>query len=385
VVEQEFVQTALTMRTLLHLIDTGGPGGAETVFLHLATRLDQERYRSVPVVSRNGWLADRLREHGLSVHILPSRGSINVPYLYQLQRLLRHQRADAIVGHLYGSSVYGSLAGIVTRRPVVSILHGQTDVSATERFAHAKATVVRTGSHRVVFVSAQLRDALQTRLKLANERCAVIENGVDLEAFTVQRDSSLRTDLALPDSKLLVGAIGNIRAPKGYDTLLDAARLLCDSSDRYHFIIAGEGSGKLLERLLAQRARLDLERDVSFLGSRADVARVLNNLDIYVLSSTSEGFSIACVEAMACGLPVVATRSGGPQTIIEDGKSGLLVEPSDPAQIAAAIQRLGNDAALRQELGTQARVRAKDRFSLDAMIRSYDTLLSSVTQGLHVK
>jgi glycosyltransferase involved in cell wall biosynthesis len=369
------------MRTLLHLIDTGGPGGAETVFLHLATRLDSKRFRSVPVVSRKGWLADRLREHGLPVHILPSRGSINVPYLYQLQQLVRHQRADAIVGHLYGSSIYGSLAGIVTRRPVVSILHGQTDVSATERFAYAKAAVVRTGSHRVVFVSAQLRAALQARLKVEDERCAVIENGVDMETFTIRRDSSLRTDLALPDSHLLIGAIGNIRAPKGYDTLLDAARLLRDSSDRFHFIVAGEGSGPLLERLLAQRARLGLERNVTFLGSRTDVARILNNLDIYVLSSTSEGFSIACVEAMACGLPVVATRSGGPQTIIEDGRSGLLVEPSDPAQMAAAIKRVAEDAVLRQALGKEARRRAEERFSLDAMIGRYDTLLSMVTAG----
>jgi glycosyltransferase involved in cell wall biosynthesis len=362
---------------LLHLIDTGGPGGAETVFLHLVTRLDTSRYRSIPVVSRDGWLAEQLQSRGVSPLIVPSRGSVNVPYLLQLARLIRTHRVDAVIAHLYGSAIYGSLAGMLTHRPAISILHGQTDVSPSERFASAKAQAVRRGSKRVVFVSKQLQSALQARLQLRDEQCVVIENGVDIAAFSARRDDSIRRELGLPPSTLLVGAIGNIRAPKGYDTLVSAAGTLCRENDRFHFVIAGEGSGKLLEKLLAQRSELGLDQRVTFLGSRSDVARILNGLDIYTLSSTTEGFSIACVEAMACGLPVVATRSGGPQTIIDDGRSGLLVDPSEPQQLAAAIRRLADNPALGSELGRNARAATEQRFSLKTMIDNYDALLGS--------
>lgn len=364
------------MITVLHLIDTGGPGGAEKIFLQLATHLDVARFRSVPVVSKKGWLSGQLSGNGLEPKIIPSKGSFNLNYLLRLSQVLRQERADVVLAHLYGSAVYASLLGLVHRTPVISVFHGQTDVSATGRFNGIKAGIVRRGSRRLVFVSKHLRDDLAVTLR-SSSRSVVIPNGIDTEIFSPGRDISIRSELDLPARTRLIGAIGNIRAPKAYDILLNAIRILGTRVDRIHLVVAGDADGKLGQQLMRLRDELGLERHVSFLGHRADVVRILRNLDVFVLSSTTEGFSLACIEAMACGVPVVATESGGPQEILEGG-AGVLVPPRDPAALAAAIERVLCSPGRAEGMIANASERVKNRYSVTGMLARYEELLMGV-------
>jgi glycosyltransferase involved in cell wall biosynthesis len=368
------------MITVLNVIDTGGPGGAETVFLHTATRLDPTRFRSIAMVSRDGWLAQRVREHGLEPLIQSASGSFHVGYLRTLLGTIRRHKVDVVAAHLYGSAIYASLAGLISGIPVVSILHGQSDVSQTARLARLKAAIVRRGSRQAVFVSENLRMDLAARLRLPAALCRVIPNGVDTNVFQPGRDTSIRRELGLSDDTIIVGAVGNIRKPKAYDVLLHAAANVLGRSDRIHFIIAGEGSGALYDELLQLRSRLGIERQVTFLGLRTDVATVMRNIDIFALSSKTEGFSIACIEAMACGAPVVATRSGGPEQIVDE-RCGILVPVGDPDELAAAIHRLVLDSELRRRLATAGPRRAREEFSLGRMLSRYEELLSELVPG----
>jgi glycosyltransferase involved in cell wall biosynthesis len=365
------------MIRVLHVIDTGGPGGAETVFLQTATRLDPARFQSTAIVGGMGWLAQQFHQRGESPHILPARGSFNVRYLSQLLRLARQHRSDLIAAHLYGSSVYASLAGTILSIPVVSVLHGHSDVPDVERFSSLKAAIIRRGSRRVIFVSEGLRDHLRSRFRLADEQCAVIPNGVDTQVFRPNRDRSLRAQLGLADDTALLGSIGNIRKPKAYDVLLRAARALVDRSLRFHLVIAGDCANDLGRQLQQLSAELGVERHVTFLGLRPDVSRILNNLDVFVLSSQTEGFSIACVEAMACGVPVVATRSGGPEQILE-GEAGLLVPTGDPESLALAVERIIASKDLAATLTAKGMKRADEHYSLTTMLSRYEALLESV-------
>jgi glycosyltransferase involved in cell wall biosynthesis len=296
-----------------------------------------------------------------------------------LLRLARQHRSDVIVAHLYGSSIYASLVGMLLSIPVVSVLHGQSDVTDAERFASAKTAIVRRGSGKVIFVSERLRDHLQARLRLTASHCAVIANGVDTEEFRPDRDRSLRAELGLSDGTALIGAIGNVRQPKAYDVLIRAARALLDRSQRFHMVIAGDCANALGTQLQQLSRELGTERNVTFLGLRPDVSRILNNLDVFALSSDTEGFSIACIEAMACGVPVVATRSGGPEQILEGG-AGLLVPTADPAALALAVEKVLSSKQLAAELTAQAMRRVRDRYSLAMMLSSYAALLEDVTQ-----
>ncbi len=304
------------MISVMHVTDSGGPGGAETIFLQTATGLARARYRAIAVAGYEGWLTEQLKERALTPHIVPAEGSFNVRYLFRLLRLALQQEIDVIVAHLYGSAVYTSLVGWILSVPVISVLHGQTDVALSDRFASLKSVIVRTGSRKVVFVSERLRDHLAPRLGLSASQCAVIPNALHTRLFPPSSDRSLRADLALADDAILVGAIGNARAPKAYDMLLHAAKILVDRSRRFHFVIAGDCANPLGRELADLARALGIERHVTFLGLRTDVARILNNLDAFVLSSRTEGFSIACIEAMACGIPVVAPRSGGQAEIL---------------------------------------------------------------------
>ena len=369
------------MIRVLNLIDTGGPGGAETVFLHTSTRLNARDFLVLPVISRDGWLAQQVRSAGWQPFIVPSKGSFNLRYLWQLWRLSREQHVDVILAHLYGSAVYACLLGWLTALPVVVVLHGQTDIAARSRMAWLKAAVVRQVAKRVIFVSPRLRTDLQALLPVTDAQARLIPNGVDLARFTRFPDASLRAELELPANALLIGAIGNIREPKDYATFLRAASLLRAADPRYHFVICGEGGNSLHRSLLSLRSELALTDCVSFLGLRTDVVSVLNNLDVYALSSTTEGFSIACIEAMACGVPVVSTRSGGPELIIDDGENGLLVPVRDPAALADGIRRVAEDPAFAYGLVTRALTTVQQRYALPVMLEAYQDCLREVARS----
>ena len=366
------------MKNILHAIDTSGPGGAETVFLALATGLDSTRYRSYAVIKSEGWVAGQLRNVGLEPFFADARGSFNLRYLYQLVRLIRKYKIDIIQSHLFGSNVYCSLAGLICRVPVISVFHGAVDVNPSSKLLRTKFHILNRGSARVVFVSHSLSATILKSGMAAAHKACVIYNGVNTRVFQPRPDRTIRKQLGLADSDIVVGSMGNIRRPKGYDVLLHAAAQLVDHSPQYKFLIAGDASGRLYEELLHLRERLGLTQHVFFLGFRADVAHVLNNFDVFLLSSTSEGFSISTIEAMACGLPVVVTRSGGPEEIVTDREDGLLVDPASPEQIAAALKSIATDAALRQQLAHRARATVTAKFSMDAMINTYQNLYATL-------
>lgn len=365
------------MIRVLHVIDTGGPGGAETVFLQAAAHLDPSRFESVAIVGGAGWLAKQLRERALTPQIMPAKGSFNFRYLIELLRAVRRHKIDVILAHLYGSAVYASMVGELLSVPVVSVLHGHSDVPDVERLSSLKARIIRRGSRKVIFVSDHLEEHLRQRFRLAAAQCAIIPNGVDSRVFRPGRDQTLRAELGLSDDTALVGAIGNIRKPKAYDVLLRAARTLVDHSRRFHLVIAGDRGNALGGQLQQLSCELGIETHVTFLGLRPDVSRILRNLDVFVLSSHTEGFSIACIEAMACGIPIVATRSGGPEQILE-GAAGLLVPTGDSEALAFAIEEVLSSKDLAASLTASATRRVHERYSLTTMLSRYEAVLESV-------
>jgi glycosyltransferase involved in cell wall biosynthesis len=373
------------MITVLHIIDTGGPGGAETVYLNTATGLDKSKFNSVCMVSREGWLAAALRARGADPLVVASSGSLNFGYLKRILGIVRARGVDVIAAHLYGSAVYGSLAGRLSGVPVVSILHGQSDIAGKGRLEWLKRRLLRSGSDAIVFVSHRLQLELANALKIPDSKCFVIANGVDTARFSPGREDTLRRELRLAHGEVLVGAIGNVRTPKAYDMLLHAAHLLVGRSPKYRFAIAGEGSGELFDVLLALRRNLGLESHVNFLGLRSNIVEVLHNLDVYVLSSASEGFSLACVEAMACGVPVVATKCGGPEDIIEDGRSGVLVPVGCAVSLADAIERVAGDPIYARSLARNALTRVRSNFTITAMLNAYERLYATLGAARQAK
>lgn len=361
------------MKTVLHVIDTTGPGGAETVFVELASRLGAD-CRSIALIRGPGWVATTLQSLGIPIFELDCKGSFNIRYLRELMALIRREKVDVIQSHLLGSNVYCALAGLLTGRRVVATFHGGVDIHSSERFLAAKFGLIRLGARHVVSVSNALTQELVQRTGIPAAKIRVIYNGIDTQGFARAKSTRLRDELGLDADTLLLGALGNIRPAKDYPTLIDAFAQIAAEFPTTHLVIAGEGSGKLMQSLLDQRSRAGLEQRIHFAGFVTDPAEYLSNLDLFVLSSSSEGFSIATIQAMAARLPVIATRSGGPEEILRDDVSGLLVERSSAKALAAGLARLLSDAALRERLGASAIEAVRARFDIVPMVAAYRAL-----------
>jgi glycosyltransferase involved in cell wall biosynthesis len=357
------------------LIDTGGPGGAETIFYNLVTGLDRHGWESVAVVPVDDWLAGALREVGISPRVLASSRSFDLGYAAAIRRLARAEGATLLQTHLLGTAVYGTLATWGTRLPVVSTFHGIADIRATQ----GQIRLLGGGRRKLVFVSEPLRaHFLATGTRIDAGRTHVIPNGIDAEAYAPGRDDRVRRELGIPASAPLVGAVGNIRPPKDYANLLRAfARVVAAVPDA-RLIVAGQPLAGLQEELLELKRTLGLDASVHFLGFREDVAAILRALDVFALSSRDEGFSLVTVQAMATGLPVVVTRSGGPETIVEDGASGILVPARDPEALAKGILDVVSSPDRGRAMGARGRERAVGEFSLHRMVERY----AEVYEGL---
>jgi glycosyltransferase involved in cell wall biosynthesis len=369
-------------KNILFIIESSETGGAESVFAELVGRIDRERYVPHVALLYDGWLLDRLRAGGIAPHLIPNRrGGFDVQMLRGIGKLIRQKRIDLVHSHLFTTNLYSSVCGALTGVPVISTFHGTMDVAANDRFKRLKWQMINGLSRKVVFVSRSLQ-AYFVGQKLANStRSQVIYNGIDIDRFRRGPDkAAARRALNLSFDSFVVGCVGDLRQAKDYQSALRAISLLKQEIPELKLVIVGSKVG-LHRELESLSASLGLGDDVQFLGFRPDVENVLPAFDVYLSSSVSEGFSLTVVEAMATGLPVVATRSGGPEEIIQHGENGLLVDVGAPEKIAAAVEMLYRDrktAALFSQAGMR---RAAANFSIQAMVDSYQALYGKFCQG----
>lgn len=366
-------RVTVRVKTIVHIIETGGPGGAETVFMDIIRSLDPTIWRSVAVIPDPGWLNDELLKSGIETCIISERVSFDPVFFGRLVRLIRRAKADLIHGHLLGSSVRSALLSVATGVPAIGTLHGQTDIAVNEGYRGMKIAALQR-LKKLVFVSEQLRESFAEIAPLPDSLARVIPNGIDSRRFDGRFPAHIRQEFGILPSEFLIGAVGNPGPAKGYEVLLDAASLLKHRSPGCRFVVVGETSNGRGDELAAGRRARGLEEEVIFTGFRSDVAPILAALDLYLLPSLSEGFSLSLVEAMAAGRAIIATRCGGPEGIIEDQVSGVLVAVNSASSIANAVVELRNNPELRMKLGSAARSAASERYTIAAQVAAYEDL-----------
>jgi glycosyltransferase involved in cell wall biosynthesis len=365
------------MIRILHTIDTAGPGGAETVFVTLATGLDNKKFKSFAAIPGPGWVCDQLIKVGMEPIFVSSKGGFNFCYLIKLVKIIKSYKIDLVQSHLLGSNVYSSLAGLICRVPVVSTFHGFVDANEGDKSINMKRWLINRGSVKIIFVSDRLKEHFVQIHQISSIKAVTIYNGVNTIKYKPDRDENIRNELGIRPDNILVGAVGNIRTAKGYEYLVKAARIVCDLKPECRFIIAGQGDGELLGKLLKIIEDLELEAFFTLVGFREDCSKLYNNLDIFVLPSVSEGFSISTIEAMACGIPLVLTRSGGPEEIVGK-KSFELVEVKDESALAKAIiDRIDNAEQTKRSI-EQGIDLVQERFSTDKMISNYVNIYTEI-------
>ena len=295
----------------------------------------------------------------------------NPRIVWELYRVLRRERPDIVHTHAWGTLLEGLAAARLARVPVV--VHGE---HGTLQLGTRQIAVQRRAwryADQLLSVSSRLAERMVRDVGIPLESVRVIRNGVDLSRFGDTRSAAVRRTFGVPDEgSVVIGAVGRLVPVKDHETLIDAVDLLRRNGSPVHAVIAGDGP--LTGALQARIASRGLERFVRLLGHRSDVEAVLAGLDVFVQSSTSEGMSNTILEAMAAGLPVVATRVGGADEMVAEGVTGLLVPASNPGEMAGALARLIGDRTTREEMGHAGRQRAVSEFSLQTMIERYQLL-----------
>ena len=253
---------------------------------------------------------------------------------------------------------------------VVVTIHGETQDRIGSAFEWSLVSAVGVVSHAAF---------LNLRVPCAREKLSVVHNGIAPVAYSRTKREAARGDLAV--SGRFVGVIvARLSGLKGHATLLRSLNRLRAEGIDLTLLIAGDGAQRSELEREARDLSLD-DRIVRFLGARSDVEHLLRAADFFVLPSDTEGLPLSVLEAMAHGLPIVASNVGGIPELIDDGKEGLLIPPADPVALAAAIRRLSDDPELGRKLGDAARARASGEFSLATTIRNYDQLYRGAIEG----
>ncbi|HEY6527942.1 MAG TPA: glycosyltransferase family 4 protein [Cellvibrionaceae bacterium] len=360
-----------SLPSILHAIDTTGPGGAETVFLDLVQQLIVPNYKNIALIKGPGWVEDQLIKRQIEYFILKPRGLLSIPYYVDVLALLRKQQVKLVQANLLGSTLTFSILAMILRIPLVATLHGRVDIDPKERFIRLKNLLMRLGVSQLITVSDDLRRYIAERKLFPLTSITTIYNGINIRRYKTALSSNLRAHLNLEKECLLVGSIGNIRPAKDYANLVQAARIVINTNPLVHFVIAGHPKAELMAELTRLVAELNISSNVHFVGFWDDTPGFLSQIDVFALSSISEGFSIATLEAMAAGVPVVATRCGGPEEIITNELDGSLVPTKNPQALASAISHLLTLKERAQALCNNATLTVQRRFSIEVMFEHY--------------
>lgn len=333
-------------------------GGAENAMFMLLGSLDRAAWEPTLLLEdapETEPLAERAAALGVPVRrIAPMplglKGASRVP---AFSRFLRRERPDVFHAHMSSpvACKWGLAAAVLARVPAVL---GTVQVGAYEppdRSAYWQLRELARRVDRYLAVSREIAAELVDRLGWPVEKVEVVYNAVDVERVAVAAPPGLREQLGGNETLPLVLTPARLDDQKGHDTLLEAAAEVPEAT----FVLAGEGPKRA--ELEARVAQLGLGERVRFLGRREDVPALLAACDVFCLPSLYEGSSLAVLEAMAAGIPVVSSAIGGTEELIEDGRSGLLVAPGDAEGLAAALRRLLGDADLRRRLAAKGRER----------------------------
>jgi len=366
----------------MFVVPTLSAGGAERVVLYLLEHIDRRRFSPIKLIlfERKGQFLNKVPE---DVEVMSLKKGF---YRYGLQwlifvpltEILNKERPDVVISFMWYPNLIVSLARLLSRGKGKIIISERVSLSFSFGFV---GDLLRTLGIRLFYRKADtiivnsrgMMHELKERFHLAEEKIKVIYNPVDTKRIEELGKEEVNHPWFKENIPIII-AMGRLTAQKGFNYLIDALRVLVDMGVNCRLCIMGEGEDK--ERLHNQTVRLDIHERVAFLGFQKNPYKSLARSSVFVLSSLHEGFPNALLEAMALGVPSVATMCPtGPDELITDGVDGLLVPPADAEALAEAIERLIRNEDLRKKLGSSAKKRAEE-FEANKIVKEYERVFA---------
>lgn len=364
---------------ILHVIRPA-EGGMKGHLLALAGGLHKFGYDIEVACPGDSSLAREIQGLGLAVHFINLVGPLNpiqdLRCVIQLYKIVRQGQYDIIHFHGAKAGLVGRIAAVASRCPrtVLTahnfIIYDEVPLAKKILFKYGEKLLSRATS-RIITVSEALKADLTDNYQLKAEHITPVYNGIDTAKYLERRDHApTKTKWGIGQAKYVIGTVARMAPQKGLQYLLEAVALIKKTDPRK----AGEiacvvaGDGPLQAELANQAKRLGIENQIIFPGFVRDMPDVLACLDIFVIPSIAEGLSITTIEAMAAGLPVIASRVGGLPELVDEGVTGYLVEPRNPSALAQAILKMMNEPEKARTMGENGRALACRNFSTETMI-----------------
>ncbi len=339
-------------------------GGMEKLLVEFARQADRSRFDLKFVsLTTGGQVAKQIEQLGWPVTTLDISPGIKPAVFVQLAQLFRQARPSVVHTHntkpLFYAVAAARLAGVQT---IIHTRHGQR-YGATRRKNYL-FNLMAGWTDRIVSVSND-STMLSLRQGLPEQKLMTIHNGIDPLLFPA----------TVPQQSGPIVFVGRLSPEKDVPTLLRAAAIAIKQEPSLRLHLAGDGPS--LSELQSLTEQLGLTQQVTFLGQTNDVAGILAGASLFVLPSVTEGISLALLEAMARGLPVVVTAVGGNTEVVVDGETGLLVPPQSPTELAAAMLKLYRQPELARQMGANGRKRVESQFDSRTMVARYEALYLS--------
>lgn len=374
---------------IAHVIYRLDVGGLQNGVVNLINRLPADRFRHVVICATDYTdFRDRIQRDDVEVYALHKQAGQDFGLYLRLFRLLRRLR-PALLHSRNLATVECQLSAWLARVPCR--VHGEhgwdvNDPDGNNRKYQWLRRMFIPFVHRYVPLSRELERYLVEKVGVPDYKITRIYNGVDTERFNPQGKRSLPESFGVAEDLIVIGTVGRMHGVKDQLTLVRAftrlTELVPEAKDKLRLVLVGDGPLRVqAEAILSEYG----VRQAAWLpGEREDIPDILRAMDLFVLPSSAEGISNTVLEAMASGLPVVATAVGGNPELVQEGECGALVPPGDPAALADVLAAYVRDPERLRSHGEAARVRAETQFSLAGMLeryaRLYDTLLRRAAQ-----
>ncbi len=357
-------------------------GGAETLLVNLARRLDRERIvPEICCLKQPGPLGEEIARE-IPVHARMIRHKYDVGVAYRLRRLMQRRQIDAAITVGAGDKMFwGRIAAHIAGVPVVlAALHSTGWPDGVGRLNR----MLTRWTDRFIAVAEPHGRYLVENESFPACKVSVIPNGVDTERFRPNPAARalIRTSLGIPAHAPVFGIVAALRPEKNHALFVAAAERIVRAVPHAHFLIVGDGPRRDLIQNAARSRGVD--RQTHILGNRSDIPELLAALDVFMLTSHQEANPVSILEALAAGVPVIATRVGSVAETVREGITGYLAEPGDVARLASRGVYLATRAEVAARLGAQGRRLVVKNWSLEAMVQGYERLIREVYDSKHV-
>ncbi len=370
---------------ILHLIDSNGLYGAERMLLDLMQR--QQSSGLSPILGSIGKKDGSVKEleaialeRGLTVQPIRMRSGLNLAGAINILEIAQKQNIDILHSHGYKTNILlGMLPACFRRIPLVCTLHGwtgTTPISKISLYNWAERQLLKYHDAVIAVSDQQLHDKRLRAAGIDNNKLFKISNGIDLDDEENAQAGKDEVIQSFVKSGKAIVSIGRLSREKSFETLIEAMSVLRNGDADIKLIIIGEGY--LRDKLQKQIDTLHLNENIQLVGYRIAAKRYLHLFDALIISSVTEGLPITMLEAMAAGVPVVATAVGGIPEAIKDGITGLLAPPRNPVKLAEAISRVINDMQLAGTIRSQARLMIRKEYDSRVMADKYAELYARI-------